>query len=113
MTTLNIKIVGIEDDSVLIKFASENSAKSIDEYDAIAYQPKAMGYTSLDEFIEAIKPGLLSEVIIRDKIESAPAELDLSSWEGKEITYTPENESDYIPPPEDTQVIAKESEVIL
>lgn len=113
MTTLSIKIVGIEGDSVLVKYASENSAKSIDEYDAIAYQPKAMGYTSLDEFIEAIKPGLLVEVTARDKIESAPAELDLSSWEGKEVTYAQENDASYIPPPEDTQIIAKDQEVIL
>lgn len=113
MTTLSIKIVGIEEDSVLVKYASENSAKPIDEYAPVAYQPKAMGYTSLDAFIEGIKPGLLIEVIARDRIESAPAELDLSSWEGHESNHSQEDDPNYIPPPADSQVVAMEAEVIL
>ena len=87
MTVLNIKIVSIEGDSVLVKFASQNSAKSIDEYDAIAYQPKLMGYSDLNEFIEAIKPGLLVQVISRDKIESMKDTLDLTSWAGHESSH--------------------------
>lgn len=113
MTTLNIKIVGIEGDSVLVKYASENSAKPIDEYDAVAYQPKAMGYTTIDEFIEAIKPGLLVEVIARDNIESAPKELDLSSWEGHEVNYVQQDQSSLIPPPGANQVIVTDQEVKL
>jgi len=87
MTTLNIKIVGTEGESVLVKFASENSAKSIDEYDAVAFQPKAMGYHTVEEFIEGVKPGLLAQVIVRDRQESAPADLDLSSWAGHEAEH--------------------------
>ena len=87
MTTLNIKIVGTEGDSVLLKYASENSAKPIDDYEAVAYQPLAMGYTSIDEFIEGIKPGLISQVMVRDKLESAPAELDISEWAGHESSH--------------------------
>ena len=87
MTTLNIKIVGTEGESVLVKFASENSAKTIDAYDAIAFQPKAMGYHTLDDFIEGIKPGLLAQVIVRDRQESAPAELDLRGWAGHEAEH--------------------------
>jgi hypothetical protein len=87
MTTLNVKIVGTEGESVLVKFASENSAKIIDEYDALAFQPKAMGYHTVDEFIEGIKPGLLAQVIIRDKQEAKQEELDLSSWQGYESTH--------------------------
>jgi hypothetical protein len=82
MTTLNVKIVGTEGESVLVKFASENSAKTIDEYDAVAFQPKVMGYHTVDEFIEGIKPGLLAQVIVRDRQESAPADVDLSAWAG-------------------------------
>lgn len=92
MTTLNIKIVGIEGQSVLVKYASENSAKPIDEYDAVAYQPKDMGYNSLEEFIEGIKPSLLSLVIVRDASEQST--LNLSSWvdynETHEVETTPE-----------------------
>jgi hypothetical protein len=87
MATLNVKIVGIDGDSVLVKYASENSAKSIDDYDAVAYQPKAMGYHTLEEFIEGIKPGLSAHVAIRDRQELAPEELDLSSWHGHESTH--------------------------
>lgn len=115
MTTLNIKIVGIEDESVLIKFASENSAKSIDEYDAIAFQPKAMGHTDLNSFIESIKPGLLQQVELRDALEKAPEKLDLSSWEGAEFTHTIETKTEetYIPPPSMDQVMNAEIEVKL
>ena len=79
MTTLTIKIVGTEEDSVLVKFVSENSANPIDEYDAIAFQPQAMGYTTKEEFIEGIKPTLLEQVIVRDKLENAET-IDVSSW---------------------------------
>lgn len=113
MTTLSIKIVGIEGDSVLVKYASDNSAKPIDEYDPIAYQPKTMGYTNLDDFIAGIKPGLLIEVANRDRIESAPAELDLSSWEGHESNHSQEDDPNYIPPPTDSQIVVKNSEVVL
>lgn len=91
MATINVKIVGVEGDSVLVKYASENSAKSIDEYDAVAYQPKAMGYHTIEEFVEGIKPGLLAQVLIRDRQESAPAELDLSTWAGHESEHTVES----------------------
>ena len=87
MTTLNVKIVSVEGESVLVKYASENSARSIDEYDAVAYQPKAMGYHSLEEFIEGIKPGLLAQVLIRDKQENVPEELDLNDWAGHESSH--------------------------
>jgi len=79
MTTLTIKIVDTEGSSVLVKFASENSAHSIDEYDAIAFQPEAMGYTTKEEFIEGIKPALLEQVKLRDKLENSEA-VDVSSW---------------------------------
>lgn len=85
MATINVKIVGIEGDSVLVKYASENSAKPIDEYDAVAYQPKVMGYNSLEEFIDGIKPSLLSLVETRDASEQST--LDLSSWVDYEGTH--------------------------
>jgi len=89
MATINIKIVSIEGDSVIVKYASENSAKSIDEYDPIAYQPKTMGYSTLNEFIDGIRPMLMSSVMIRDNLEKASTEnLDLSSWVGHESTHS-------------------------
>ncbi len=94
MTTLNVKIVGTEGESVLVKFASENSAKTIDEYNAVAFQPKAMGYHTVDEFVEGIKPGLLAQVILRDKQESAPEDLDLSVWAGHEVEHVVTTDTD-------------------
>jgi hypothetical protein len=79
MTQLTIKIVDTEGDSILVKFASENSAHGIDEYDAVAFQPQAMGYTTKEEFIEGIKPALLEQVKLRDKLENSEA-VDVSSW---------------------------------
>lgn len=116
MTTLSIKIVGIEEDSVLVKFASENSAKPIDEYGAIAYQPKNMGYSSIDEFIEGIKPNLLNLVTARDNSEQSS--LDLNEWQDYQTSVTvepiinPELASVIIEPSLPSQVI-NISEVIL
>ena len=84
---LNVKIVDVEGDSVLVKFASENSAKNIDEYDAVAYQPKTMGYDSIDKFIEGIKPSLIAHVTARDNSEKASTELDFTKWIGHESTH--------------------------
>jgi len=87
MATLNVKIVGVEGGAVMVKFASENSAKNIDEYESVVYYPKAMGYHSIEEFIEGIKPSLLGQVALRDKQETVPAELDLSTWHGHESVH--------------------------
>jgi hypothetical protein len=105
---LNVKVVGVEGDSVLVKYASENSARSIDEYDAVAYQPKAMGYTSIDKFIEGIKPSLIAQVTARDNSEKVPEEFDLSHWVGHESTH----EHD-LAPDLDANTAVKNPEVIL
>lgn len=78
MAKIYVKIVGAEGDSVLVKFASDNSAKPIDEYDAIAYQPKLMGYTNPDDFISGITPNLIKVVAIRDAAEANAA--NPSDW---------------------------------
>ena len=93
MAILNIKIVGSEGDSVLVKYSTENSEKSIDEYEAVAYQPKAMGFANLDEFIEGIRPSLLNHALYRDSVEKlANHQLDLDSWVGHESNHV------YAPP---------------
>jgi hypothetical protein len=83
---LNVKVVGVEGESVLVKYASEYSAKSIDEYDAVAYQPKAMGYDSIEQFIEGIKPGLIAQVTLRDSTEQVK-DVDFSAWIGHESEH--------------------------
>jgi hypothetical protein len=113
MTTLNIKIVGVEDDSVLVKYATDASAKSIDEYDAVAYQPKLMGYTNVNDFLNGIKPGALAAATQRDNLEKvANIAVDLASWIGATSEYTV-----YFPvaPPDATQInpVLDNPEVIL
>lgn len=115
MTTINVKIVGVEGDSVLVKYASENSAKPIDEYDAIAYQPKSMGYNTLEEFIEGIKPSLLFLVEARNATEQS--NLDLRSWVNYEEAVNVEAVAEVpvpeIPAPLSSQLISDTPEVIL
>lgn len=83
---LKIKIVGVEGDSVLVKCASDESLKNIDEYPALAYQPKNLGLTTtdLDTFIEFLTPALTDYVKVRDETEKV--EIDTSIWVGHETT---------------------------
>lgn len=114
MTTINVKIVGVEGDSVLVKYVSEHSAKPIDEYDAVAYQPKSMGYATLEEFIEGIKPSLLALVESRDATEQS--KLDLSTWVDYEMTHvvdTTQVPVAQIPAPLPSQVVNENPEVVL
>lgn len=81
---LKIKIVGVEGDSVLVKCASDESLKNIDEYPAFAYQPKNLGLstTDLDAFIEHLAPALTDYVKARNATEKV--EIDTSHWVGHE-----------------------------
>jgi hypothetical protein len=88
MAILNIKVVDATDDTISIKFNTENSAKPIDEYDALVYHPKKMGYTSIEEFFTAMKHPLLQAAIQRDNKERAEnVEMDLSAWIGHESSH--------------------------
>lgn len=86
MATVNIKIVATEGDSVLVKYASENSAKSIDEYDAVAFQPATMGYTTVNGFLNGIKDQLAEKCMQRDRLENADtSNINLDTWTGASI----------------------------
>lgn len=115
MTTITVKIVGAEGDSVLVKYASENSLKPIDEYEAVAYQPKAMGFNTMKEFVDAIKPGLLPLVEQRDAAERST--VDLTSWVDYQsvsnVSAPAQITPVTIPTALDSQVINTSSEVIL
>jgi hypothetical protein len=88
MANVNIKIVGIEGDSVLIKYASETSKRSIDEYDAVAYQPKDMGHTDVNVFLDSIKDSVAQQCLLRDKLENVDtSNTNISSWVGTDITH--------------------------
>jgi hypothetical protein len=96
MALLKIKIVGAEEDSILIKYATENSEKSIDEYDAVAYQPKTLGFATIEDFVAGIQPALLDMAIARDNLEKcAKVQMDLSMWVGHESEHAYATLSDH------------------
>ena len=84
MSKINIKIVEIDQatHTVLVKYASENSKKSIDEYPAIAFQVTNFNVSNPEEFIEAIRPQVSLYVWQRDQAENPPTPVDLSGWHG-------------------------------
>jgi hypothetical protein len=85
MEKIYIKIVGAEGDSVLVKYASDKSIKTVEEYDAVAFQPKTMGYSDVDSFIEGITPLLVTAVAARDKAEKITT--DPSDWVNHTAVY--------------------------
>jgi hypothetical protein len=79
---INIKIVEIDQSShtVLVKYASENSKKSIDEYPEVAFQITNYNVKTPEEFVEAIRPQVSLYVYQRDLAENPPAPVDISGW---------------------------------
>ena len=84
MSKINIKIVEIDQatHTVLVKYASETSKKTIDEYPAVAFQVTNFNVTTPEEFIEAIRPQVSLYVWQRDQAENPPTPVDLSGWDG-------------------------------
>ena len=83
---INIKIVEIDQSShtVLVKYASENSKKNIDEYPEVAFQVTNYNAKTPEEFIEAIRPQVSLYVYQRDLAENPSTPVDLSGWYGHE-----------------------------
>jgi hypothetical protein len=81
---INIKIVEIDQSShtVLVKYASENSKKSIDEYPEVAFQITNYNVKTPEEFVEAIRPQVSLYVYQRDLAENPSTPVDLSAWHG-------------------------------
>jgi hypothetical protein len=95
MSKIFIKIVEIHQpsQSVVIKFSSEYSAKTIDEYEGLAFTVSNFNSLTPSEFIENIRAHLTKLVIARDRAEKLVESLDVSSWLG----YT--TEFDAVEPP--------------
>lgn len=88
MSNISIKIVDIHQpsNSVIVKFASEQSAKSIDEYDGVSFQLSNFTATTPDEFIKQITPYISKLVATRDFTEKPRSDIDLTSWHGFSTT---------------------------
>ena len=95
MSKINIKIVEVDQttQSVLVKYTSEKSLKPIDEYPAVVFQVSNYPVSTIDEFIEAIRPQISLYVWQRDQAESPTETVDISTWSG----HSAEVER-YIPP---------------
>ena len=84
MSKITIKIVEIDQrtQSSIVKFASEHSKKSIDEYDALAFNVSNYNSLTPEDFAKTILPQISRLVAIRDRSEVLVESLDLSSWHG-------------------------------
>jgi hypothetical protein len=80
--SINIKTVEIDQEtqSVVVKYASENSKKNIDEYPGVAFQVTNYNVKNLEEFVEAIRPQISLYVWQRDQAENPPTPVDISGW---------------------------------
>jgi len=87
MSKINIKIVEVdqENHTVLVKYASETSAKNIDEYPAVAFQVTNYNASTIEEFVEAIRPQVSLYVWQRDQAENPPTPVDLSGWNNHSV----------------------------
>jgi hypothetical protein len=102
--SINIKIVEIDQatQSVVVKYASENSKKNIDEYPGVAFQITNYNVSSIEEFIEAIRPQISLYVWQRDQAENPPTPVDISSWSGHTVEV--ENWTPPVDPVQPSQV---------
>lgn len=91
MSKISIKIVDVDQSTqtVLVKYVSEASKKTIDEYDALAFQLSNFNTKTPEEFVEAIRPQITQYVQQRDLLENADNHLDLSSWHGHSAEVDP------------------------
>lgn len=84
MSKISIKIVEVDQatQTILVKYVSETSKKSIDDYDAVAFQLTNFGSKTPEEFINAIRPQITQYVHQRDLLESKQDHIDLTEWNG-------------------------------
>ena len=87
MSKINIKIVEIDQEThtVVVKYASENSKKNIDEYPGVAFQVTNYNVKTPEEFIEAIRPQVSLYVWQRDQQENPAESIDLSGWHSHDV----------------------------
>jgi hypothetical protein len=87
MSKINIKIIEVDQSThtVLVKYTSENSNKSIDEYPAVAFQVTNYNVKTVEEFVEAIRPQVSLYVYQRDLAENPSEPIEISGWLGYDV----------------------------
>ncbi len=88
MSMISIKIVEVHQPSrsVVVKFASEHSARPIDEYDGLAFNVANFSSLTPEEFIESIRPQISKLVAARDQSERVVESINVSEWQGFSTT---------------------------
>lgn len=88
MSKISIKIVEVHQPSqtVIVKYASDQSRKSIDEYDGLAFTVPNYDSLTPEEFIQTISPQISKLVTERDNSEILMDTLDITSWNGYSVT---------------------------
>lgn len=84
MSKITIKIIDVDRaaNNIIVKYASDNSAKPIDEYSALGFQVVDPSISTPEQFVESIRYQLSQYVAVRDAFESQSTEIDFSSWSG-------------------------------
>lgn len=84
MSKITIKIIDIDRaaNNIIVKYASDASAKPIDEYSAMGFQITDSSILTPEQFIESIRYQVSQYVAVRDALESHTAAIDFSAWSG-------------------------------
>lgn len=78
---------------------SENSKKSIDEYDGLSFHVPNYGSVTPEQFIDLIKTQISQVVKDRDLAESRSGTVDISSWNGYTATVESVDNTDELADP--------------
>ena len=91
MDKITIKIVDVDlsTQSVVVKFSSPNSQKTIDEYDGVAFQVPNYEAVTPEQFIETIRPTISRMIRDRDLSEQRIQTVDIESWKGYSVEVNP------------------------
>jgi hypothetical protein len=84
MSKITIKIIDIDrtSNNIIVKYASEASAKPIDEYSAMGFQITDTSILTPEQFVESIRYEVSQHVAVRDALEAHTSALDFSAWSG-------------------------------
>ena len=84
MSKITIKIIDIDAGAnhVIVKYASDTSARPIDEYSAQGFPISDPSIQTPEQFIESIRYDVSRHVAVRDALELHIGSLDLASWNG-------------------------------
>ena len=93
MNTLNVKVQGYDETtgSLLVSFSTDASAKSVDDYQVLAFQPQNYAASNVDVLMTTIANSGLSVAITQDRqeqIANSPSTIaEYKALVGQTFTY--------------------------